>query len=171
MIPGAFTDMMLPAGYAPFNVQELGGKIYVAYAKQDAMKHDDAPGAHRGFVDVYSTHGTLLRRLINRGALNAPWGLALAPAGWGSLTGKLLVGNFGDGRIHVYSPNNGRMIATLRGKHGTLKIDGLWGLRPGNGVAGSTNAVWFSAGPNAEAHGLLGTLTMPSKHHHHHMHH
>jgi uncharacterized protein (TIGR03118 family) len=168
MNPGAFTDVKLPSGYAPFNVQELGGKIYVAYAKQDAQKHDEVAGPGRGFVDVYDTHGMLLKRLIRRGGLNAPWGLAIAPPGWGKLTGKLLVGNFGDGRIHVYSPHNGHLIATLRGKHGTLKIDGLWGLRPGNGTGGSTKAVWFSAGPDDEAHGLLGTLTVARQHHHHH---
>jgi uncharacterized protein (TIGR03118 family) len=170
VIPGAFTDAKLPPGYAPFNVQELGGKIYVAYAKQDAAKHDEVAGPGRGFVDVYDTHGMLLKRLIRRGALNAPWGLALAPASWGQLAGKLLVGNFGNGRIHVYSLRNGHLIATLRGMHGTLSIDGLWGLRPGNGTAGSTDAVWFSAGPDDESHGLLGTLTIAKQHHHHHHH-
>ncbi len=169
--PGAFTDSMLPAGYAPFNVQELGGKLYVAYAKQDDAKMDEVPGKGFGFVDVYDTHGMLLDRLIRHHGLNAPWGLALAPPSWGHLAGALLVGNFGDGRIHVYDADTGRKLGALRDQWGhRLSIDGLWALRPGNGVAGTTDAVWFSSGPNDETHGLLGTLTLASRHHHPHDH-
>jgi uncharacterized protein (TIGR03118 family) len=166
MVPGAFKDKKIPKGYAPFGIQVLGGKIYVTYAKQDSMKHDEVDGPGRGFVDVYSTHGKLLKRLIRRTGLNAPWGLALAPAGWGRLSGDLLVGNFGDGRIHAYNIHSGRMVSTLKDTHGhVLSIDGLWGLRPGNGTAGDTNAVMFSAGLDGEAHGLLGALTVAHSHH------
>jgi len=155
-----FRDRKLPHGYAPFNVQELGGMLYVTYAKQDARGMDEIAGAGRGFVDVYTTHGRLVKRLVRRGKLDAPWGLAIAPAGFGDLAGALLVGNFGDGRIHAYSPRSGRPLATLRDTHGApLWIDGLWALRAGDGTTGATSQVVFSAGPAGETHGLVGALS------------
>ena len=103
---GAFRDGHIPDGYAPFNIALLNGNLYVTYAKQDADRHDDVAGAGHGFVDVFSTSGHLLNRLVARGGLNSPWGLAIAPSSWGSLAGSLLVGNFGDGRIHAYDPTS-----------------------------------------------------------------
>src|SRR4029077_1690992 len=105
---GAFTDPNLPLGYAPFNVQVLAGKLFVTYAKQDAAKHDEVDGRGLGFVDVYNLDGTGEQRLVSRGALNAPWGMAIAPtasatSAFGTLAGALLVGNFGDGHIHAYN--------------------------------------------------------------------
>ena len=108
---------------------------------------------------MYSTGGHLIRRLVSRGALNAPWGLTQAPRHFGQFSGALLVGNFGDGRIHAYDIHTGHMLGTLRRPHGgPVVIDGLWGLRFGNGVTGARNALLFSAGPDGEAHGLLGEL-------------
>jgi uncharacterized protein (TIGR03118 family) len=161
-VPGLFRDSALPAGYAPFNVMEVGKRVYVTYAKQDADAHDDVPGLGHGFVDVYTNFGAFLSRLVSRGALDSPWGMAVAPNGFGPLAGKLLIGNFGNGRIHVYNRWSGSMVATLHAQSGRpLVIDGLWGLAVGNATAGGSDAVWFSAGPDGEAHGLLGTLTAP----------
>ena len=156
---GSFTDPSLPAGYAPFNIQNIGGKLYVTYAKQDADKHDDVAGAGHGFVDVFDLHGHLLQRLVSRGALNSPWGLAIAPSGFGRFSGDLLVGNFGDGTINAYNPNTGHFIGQLKNEDGNvIAINGLWGLRFGNGTAGSATTLVFTAGIADEAHGLMGTI-------------
>ncbi len=158
---GLFVDRRIPAGYAPFNVQALAGKLYVTYAEQDATLHDDVAGRGHGFVDVFSTDGAFLRRLVTRGMLDSPWGLALAPAGFGKFSGALLVGNFGDGHINAYDPNTGRHLGQLRQANGRpIVIDGLWGLRFGNGNAAKTNELLFSAGPNGEADGLLGKIVV-----------
>jgi uncharacterized protein (TIGR03118 family) len=156
---GAFTDDKLPsAAYAPFNVQVIGGKVYVAYAPKEAGGDDEVAGPGNGVVDVYTVDGKLVRRLVTHGALNAPWGLERAPASFGTFAGDLLVGNFGDGRINAYD-GSGHFKGTLRDKAGKpLVIDGLWGLRQGNVLAGGTGTVWFAAGPGDESHGLLGTL-------------
>jgi uncharacterized protein (TIGR03118 family) len=159
-LAGLFTDFQVPAAYAPFNIQELGGKLYVAYARRDDQLKDDEPGHGHGFVDVFSTDGHLIRRLVQHGDLNSPWGLALAPAGFGHFAGALLVGNFGNGRINAYNATNGTPLGALRGTDGSpIAIDGLWGLRFGNGTSFGTNELVFSAGPNDEVDGLLGTLT------------
>ncbi len=156
---GAFVDKHIPRGYAPFNVAALGGMLYVTYAEQDADKTDDVAGHGHGFVDVYDTKGHLHKRLVERRDLNSPWGLAIAPASWGKLAGSLLVGNFGDGRIHAYNAENGRPMGTLRdANHEPVVIDGLWALLPGNGVAADPGSILFSAGPDHESHGLVGVL-------------
>jgi uncharacterized protein (TIGR03118 family) len=158
-LPGRFQDRKLPRGYAPFNVQELGGRLYVAYAKQDADREDEVAGPGRGFVDVYSTSGHLLHRLIRRGQLDAPWGLVLAPAGFGRFSGDLLVGNFGDGRINAYDPRTGAFRGRLRHEDGSpIEIEGLWALRFGNGVTGDPTTLLFTAGIDDEAHGLFGAI-------------
>ena len=156
---GLFTDPAIPAGYAPFGIQELAGQLYVTYAKQDAALHDDVAGQGHGFVDVFTNDGALIRRLVSHGQLNSPWGLALAPAGFGGFGGALLVGNFGDGHINAYDPGTGTYLGQLRGPGGhPIVIDGLWGLRFGNGNAAKTGELVFSAGPNGEADGLLGKI-------------
>ncbi len=158
---GLFTDPAIPAGYAPFNIQELAGQLYVTYAKQDAALHDDVAGQGHGFVDVFTNDGALIRRLVSHGQLNSPWGLALAPAGFGGFGGALLVGNFGDGHINAYNPGTGAHLGQLRGPGGhPIVIDGLWGLRFGNGNAAKTGELVFSAGPNGEADGLLGKIVV-----------
>jgi uncharacterized protein (TIGR03118 family) len=163
-LSGSFTDPEIPPGYAPFNVQELGGRLYVAYAKQDADREDEVAGPALGFVDVYSTSGHLLRHLIEHGQLNAPWGLVLAPAaGFGRFSGDLLVGNFGDGRINAYNPTTGEFLGRLRHEDGSpIEIDGLWALRFGNGVIGDPTTLLFIAGIDDEAHGLFGAIQAAS---------
>jgi uncharacterized protein (TIGR03118 family) len=156
---GMFVDPRIPAGYAPFNVQELAGKLYVTYAEQDAALHDDVAGPGHGFVDVFTNDGALIKRLVSRGQLNSPWGLALAPAGFGRFGGDLLVGNFGNGHINVYNPDTGAGLGALRQANGQpIVIDGLWGLLFGNGNAAKTGELLFSAGPDGESHGLLGKI-------------
>ena len=156
---GAFMDPSLPAGYAPFNIQNIDGRLYVTYAKQDAAKHDDVGGAGHGFIDVYSLHGRLLQRLVSGGALNSPWGLALAPDGFGRFSDDLLVGNFGDGTINAYDPATGQFKGQLKNEDGhVIAINGLWGLRFGNGTAGTPTTLVFTAGIGDEAHGLMGTI-------------
>jgi uncharacterized protein (TIGR03118 family) len=159
-LAGGFTDAGIPAGYAPFNVQTLGGKLYVTYAKQDAAKQNEVACAGCGYVDVYDLNGVLLSHLISAGNLNAPWGLALAPANFGDFSNDLLVGNFGDGTINAYNATTGAFVAALQDTKGaTIKIDGLWGLQLGNGGnGGDVNAIYFSAGTGAEKHGLFGSL-------------
>jgi uncharacterized protein (TIGR03118 family) len=158
--PGNFEDRTLPAHYAPFNVAVLGGHVYVAYAKQSADKLDEIDGRGLGRLDVFTLGGRLLRRLPQHDLLNAPWGLAKAPAGFGTFSGDLLVGNFGNGRIHAFDPHTLLFKGTLRNRHHEpLVIDGLWALLPGNGTEAGTDEVIFTAGPDGEAHGLLGTLS------------
>lgn len=160
-LTGNFTDPNLPSGYAPFDIADLGGILYVTYALQDGAKHDDVAGAGNGFVDTYDLQGNFLGRLVSKGALNSPWGLAIAPAGFGDVGGDLLVGNFGDGSIHPYNPTTGALVETLTDAKGNpLSIDGLWGLKFGNGgAAGPATTLFFTAGPDGEQHGLFGELT------------
>jgi uncharacterized protein (TIGR03118 family) len=154
---GVFSDPTLPQGYAPFNVAEIGGQIVVTYALKGG--EDDIAGPAHGFVDVYTTSGAWVKRFASHGVLNSPWGITIAPANFGQFSGDLLIGNFGDGKIHAFNPNNGEVLGTLRGaNHKPLVIDGLWGLIVGNAGAGGPDSVWFSAGPEEESHGLLGTL-------------
>jgi uncharacterized protein (TIGR03118 family) len=157
---GAFTDPGLPKGYAPFNVQELNGKIYVTYAKQDDTKHDDVAGPGNGFVDMYNLDGSGMTRLVTRGPLNSPWGLAIAPSTFGPLAGDLLVGNFGNGKIHAFNATTGTFVDTLKDPDGEpIQIDGLWALKVGNGGnGGDAGKVYFTAGIDHEQHGLFGSL-------------
>jgi uncharacterized protein (TIGR03118 family) len=156
---GNFVDRMLPAHFAPFNVAVLNSKVYVSFAKRNGV--DEVDGAGLGRVDVFTLHGRLLHRLSDHGSLNAPWGLTIAPAGFGEFSGDLLVGNFGDGRIHAFSPNKLALRGTVRARNNKpVSIAGLWALLPGNGVEGGTDEVLFTAGPGDESHGLLGTLSL-----------
>jgi uncharacterized protein (TIGR03118 family) len=162
-IPGAFQDPALPAGFAPFGIQNLGGVIYVTYAKQDAARHDEIDGHGLGIVDAYDTNGHLLGRVATGGDLDAPWGLAWAPAGFGPFSGDLLVGNFGDGRINAFAQNSSGHFThagVLRDASGEpIGIDRLWGIAFGNGNAsGPTNTLYFAAGPDNESHGLFGRI-------------
>jgi uncharacterized protein (TIGR03118 family) len=162
MPAGSFKDPNLPNGFAPFNVQNLGGKLYVTYARQDARRDGGTrPGQGQGFVDVFDTNGHLLRRVASGGHLNAPWGVALAPAGFGKFGGDMLVANSGNGHIEAYDPTHHFAFrGELRGTNGRpLTIRGLKALQVGNGVSsGDTNAVYFTAGPGNGAHGLFGSL-------------
>ena len=159
-LPGTFTDPNLPAGYAPFNIQNINGKLYVTYALQDAARHDDVSGAGHGIVDVFDLNGNLLQRLITGGSLNSPWGMAIAPAGFGSFGSDLLVGNFGDGTINAFDPLTGNLLGQLDGSSGLPIVNlGLWDLTFGNGGnGGSASDLYFTAGFAAEDHGLLGSI-------------
>lgn len=171
-----FADPHAPAGYAPFNVQAIGGMVFVTFAKQDAAKEDDAPGRGRGIIDVLNPVTGKFHRFVtgsNAGGklheINSPWGLALAPASFGKHAGELLVGNFGSGTIMAFDAY-GRFKGLLEGSHEkALVIQGLWGLAFGNGGrAGTPDTLYFSAGPGGEAHGLFGSITpVPEKHRHH----
>jgi uncharacterized protein (TIGR03118 family) len=158
---GSFTDPGLARhGFAPFNVANVNGLLYVTFAKQNKDKHDDVAGKGNGFVDIFDTSGHLLERLVSRGKLNSPWGLAIAPAGFGPFGGDLLVGNFGDGHINAYNPITGQFLGQLvNQRNRPVVIDGLWGLSFGNNnAAGPSNLLFFTAGPGHEKHGLLGVL-------------
>jgi uncharacterized protein (TIGR03118 family) len=156
---GMFRDPSLPAGYAPFNVAEIGGQVFVTYALQDADAKDDIAGPAHGFVDVYTDEGAFVRRFASHGVLDSPWGMTIAPPTFGQFADDLLIGNFGNGRIHAFDPQSGEVLGILRGTNGRpLAIDGLWALIVGDAVAGGPDAVWFSAGPDDEQHGLLGIL-------------
>ncbi len=158
---GAFKDSRIPSDFAPFNVQNIGGKIFVAYAKQDEDKEDEVAGPGLGFVDVYNPNGDLELRLKSGHWLNAPWGLALAPDGFGKDKRRLLVGQFGSGEIATYDLHNGKFHGLLRGTHGhPISIEGLWALAFGNRAnAGPDTTLYFTAGIDDEAHGLFGTIT------------
>ena len=160
-MPGGFADPALPACYAPFGIQAIDDRIYVAYAKQDAEGEDEQPGPGLGVLNVFDTGGTLVRRLVSPGGpLNAPWGIALAPAGFGPFSRALLVGNFGDGRIHAFEPHTGAHRGTLNTRGGEpIEIEGLWGIAFGNGLNDQpTDTLFFAAGPDDEEHGLYGRI-------------
>ena len=166
-----FVDPNLPAGYAPFGIQNIGGTLYVTYALQDEAAHDDVPGVGHGYIDAYDTAGHLLRRVASKGPLNSPWGLAFSPDDFALFSDALLVGNFGDGLIHAYDVAGTTGDAPLLGqfhseKGPPLKIDGLWALQFGHGApagsstagSGSSNTLYFTSGPFGESHGLFGSL-------------
>jgi uncharacterized protein (TIGR03118 family) len=163
--PGAFVDPGIPPGFAPFGIQNVSGNIVVTYAKQDADQEDDVKGQGLGFVDMFSTTGAFLRRIATRGQLNAPWGVAMAPANFGRFSGDLLIGNFGDGQISAYEPQldgSFELVGQLRtSDHKVISIDGLWALQFGKGAAnnGPITTLFFTAGPNDESNGLFGTIT------------
>jgi uncharacterized protein (TIGR03118 family) len=154
-LAGTFTDPTLQSGYVPFNVENLGGRIYVTYA-QPSGTGDENHGAGLGFVSVFDLQGNFLGRIASQGTLNAPWGLEIAPASFGLFAGDLLVGNFGDGRISVFSLGaTPAFQGLLIGTNGLpIEIDGLWDLIAGNGAAVRTQAIYFSAGPTDESNGL-----------------
>jgi uncharacterized protein (TIGR03118 family) len=165
--PGGFKDAKVPTGFAPFGIQALGSDIFVTFAKQDAAAKDDVPVPGQAYVDEFTTEGQLVARVVNSGKknapLNAPWGLALAPADFSVFSNDLLVGNFGNGRISAYTKRGATWVfkGQLRHANGSpIEIDGLWAIAFGNGsAAGPTNSLYFLAGPSDEAHGLFGSVT------------
>jgi uncharacterized protein (TIGR03118 family) len=161
-LAGSFSDPGIPSGFAPFNIQNLGDTLYVTYAKVGA-DGDDEKGLGNGFVDAFDLQGNFLARVGSQGTLDSPWGLALAPASFAEFAGDLLVGNFGDGHINIFDTSSNTFIGQLLGAGGDpLTIDGLWGLIPGNGGgAGSTQSIYFAAGPGDEEHGLFGVIGVP----------
>jgi len=164
LAPGQFRDARLPAGYVPFNAQALDGRVFVTYDKPNPTTHKEGIGAGVGVVDEFTASGWLVARVATGGALNAPWGLAIAPHGWGPAAGSLLIGNFGDGRINIFarqgrgfaSRATGQVRDASTGK--PFAEPGLWALLPGTAAAGGTRALWFTAGIDDEQDGLLGVL-------------
>ena len=156
----SFDDDHLPRGYAPFNVQNIGGNIYVTYAKQDGARHDEVDGAGLGYVDVFSPRGRLLNRLQSGKWFNAPWGVTLASSDFGAYSHDVLVGQFGSGEIVAFDPLTGRYKGKLQtAANQPVTIDGLWALAFGNGVgAGPATSLYFTAGPNHEQNGLFGSI-------------
>lgn len=164
----AFRDRSLPRDFAPYNVQTLNGKVFVAYAKPDPITGRSVSGKGLGFVDEYTVDGRFVDRVATRGSLNAPWGMAVAPPSWGPLAGALLIGNFGDGKINIVEPKgHGRFDHKIAGQvrdsgtGRTLVIPYLWALLQGTATTGGTDSLFFTAGLDNETHGLLGVLRKP----------
>jgi len=167
-LPGAFFDFVSKFGFAPFNIQNIGGNLYVGFAKQDSAKHDEVDGAGLGFVVAFNVKGMPVQFLEYGPWFNAPWGLALAPSDFGTFSRKLLVGNFGSGEILAFNADTGRFEGKMLDLKGnTIRIDGLWTLSFASGDPGSRsgagNALYFTAGINGEADGLFGNLTADPK--------
>jgi uncharacterized protein (TIGR03118 family) len=163
---GMFTDPGLPTNFTPYNVQVLNGKVFVAYAELNKHFTNITAGAGKGVVDVYSLDGALLHHLVTNGKgspLDEPWGLALAPKGFGTFAGKLLVGNLGNGEINAFNPTSGAFLGTLDNPKGkAIRISGLWGLSVGNATFGGSRSLVFTAGPKGYRAGLLGILNPTS---------
>jgi uncharacterized protein (TIGR03118 family) len=160
LLAGKFRDPHLPAGYAPFGIALLHGQLYVSYALQNKTKHDDVGGVGHGFVDIYTVNGGFVRRLVSRGALDSPWGMAIAPKVWGPFGGDLLVGDLGDGRIHAFDLKTGALRGVLRYASGKpVVIPGLWALVFGTATDGGGGNLLFSAGIHGGADGLFGSLS------------
>ena len=158
--PGSFTDPGLPAGYAPFNIQQVGTQVFVTYALLDAAKHDPVNAAGNGIVDIFDLEGNFVRRFASNGTLNSPWGVVQASKSFGQFSNDILIGNFGDGTINVFDPATGDFLGQLKDQTGaTITNASLWGLVFGAGGTGDTNTLYFTAGLAGEGHGLFGAIT------------
>jgi uncharacterized protein (TIGR03118 family) len=167
-VSGGFGDPNMLPGFAPFNIWPYNNQLYVMYAKQDPTKKLDQPGVGNGVVDIFDLNGNLLQRLTAAGPLNSPWGVAIAPAGWGAFGGAVLVGNFGDGKVNAFDPKTGNLLGTLQDPTGkAISIQGLWAILFGNGgSAGDVRYLYFTAGifnGTTTQHGLLGSLAPPAQ--------
>lgn len=155
-----FLDPNIPAGFAPFNIQNINGELYVTYAKQKAPDNmDDQSGVGNGYINIFNPNGTLIKRFASQGTLNSPWGITRAPEGFGLGGNMILVGNFGDGYINIFD-NNGTYKGQLKNENALISIDGLWALEfPRNNIpAGDQNQLFFTAGPSDEQDGLFGYI-------------
>jgi uncharacterized protein (TIGR03118 family) len=158
-LSGSFHDSKIPDGYAPFGIANILGNLVVTYAKQDDAKHDDVAGEGHGFVDIFDTDGKLIRRFARHGHLDSPWGIALAPFNFGELSGNLLIGNFGNGKINAFDSISGHFVDAIEDAHEQpIVIDGLWSLTFGGAAASSPGILYFTAGPNGEKDGLFGKI-------------
>jgi uncharacterized protein (TIGR03118 family) len=157
-LAGSFTDPNLPAGYTPYNIQNVNGLLYVEY--QNGAQAGTG-GLGTGIVSVFDSNGVFQRRLISTGGqLDQPWGIVVAPASWGAFANDLLVGNFGNGEINAFNPTTGAFVGTVTGSNGQPIVNsGLWALGTRTGAGFDPNAVYFTAGINGEADGLFGTIT------------
>lgn len=155
-----FMDPGIPAGFAPFGIKNIGGLLYVTYAKQLAPDNkDDEKGVGNGFIDIYTPAGTLVKRFASGGMLNSPWGIAQAPAGFEQGKDAILIGNFGDGYINVFN-EHGNPKGQLMESTGKVKIDGLWDLTFDKVTPANSNNLYFTAGPAEESHGLFGYVKL-----------
>jgi len=163
-LAGAFVDPNLPANFSPFNILALNGRLYVAYAQKEQNGDDEVAGPGLGIIDAYDTSGRFLQRVASGGTLNAPWGMVIAPSGFGDLSGRLLVGNFGDGTISAYDIGTNQFVGQLRSPTGAvIAIDGLWGMAFGNNLNSQpATTLFFAAGPNDEANGSYGRIDLAS---------
>lgn len=159
-----FVDPTIPQGFVPFGISAVGNQLYVTYAMQDTAKHDEVPGAGLGYVDVFDFSGNFVSRFASAGALNAPWGIAMAPSGFGSIAGDVVIGNFGDGKINIFKPN-GTQLATsvgpLTGSNGQpFAFQGLWSLVFGNGDSDKPlTTLFYTAGFANQMDGVFGSIT------------
>ena len=164
---GKFIDPAMPAGFVPFGIVTLNSQLYVTYAMRDTAMHDEVAGAGMGYVDIFDFSGNFISRFASAGALNAPWGIALAPAGFGSFEGDLLIGNFGDGTINIFAPN-GNSLATTMGpltvNNGViLAVPGLWSLVFGDGDTDKpVTTLFYTAGLADQTDGVFGSITVSS---------
>jgi len=151
----------IPEGFAPFNVQNIGGNLFVTYAKQNALKHDDVPGDGNGYVEIYSPGGRHIGHLQHGPWMNSPWGVVWTPRDFGTFSNSILVGNFGNGWVAAFNGFTYKFEGFLQNPDNSLVfIDGLWSLTFGNGgLAGPSTTLYFTAGPNGQQDGLFGTLT------------
>jgi uncharacterized protein (TIGR03118 family) len=161
---GKFVDPNLPSGFVPFGITALNGQLYVTFAKQDSAMHDEITGAGLGYVDIFDFSGKLLSQFASAGVLNAPWGIAMAPAGFGSLQGDVLIGNFGDGTINIFSPNGTSLAASkgalVSGNGQPLSFPGLWALAFGNGDSDKPiTTLFYTAGFASQTDGVFGSIT------------
>jgi uncharacterized protein (TIGR03118 family) len=157
---GNFTDPSLPAGYAPYNIQQIGTQLFVTYAVQDAAKQNAVPGMGNGIVDIFDQEGTFVRRFVTHGVLNAPWGIVQASSNFGPFSNDILIGNFGDGTINAFDPATGNFIGQLRDLSGnTIVNPGLWALSFRNDGVGDPNTLYFTAGLNQGRDGLFAAIT------------
>jgi uncharacterized protein (TIGR03118 family) len=165
---GQFIDPTLPAGYVPFGITAVDSQLYVTYAMQDSAKHDEVTGAGFGYVDVFDSSGQFVSRFASGGTLNAPWGIAVAPTGFGSMAGDVLIGNFGDGSINAFKPN-GTALATSEGRvtvnNGqAVAIPGLWSLVFGNGDSDKPlTTLFYTAGFANQTDGVFGSISPSSQ--------
>ena len=166
---GGFANATIPSGFAPFDIENIGGTLYVLYTKQNDKKHDDVAGVGNGYLATFDMNGNLIKNLIATSVLNSPWGIALAPSTFGQFAGALLVGNFGDGLIHAFNATSGGLLGTLTDtKSNPISLPGLWSLNFGNGGNGGDKAtLYFTSGPGGpngdplESHGLFGSVQGP----------
>jgi uncharacterized protein (TIGR03118 family) len=157
---GSFKDENLPAGFAPFNIQQIGAQVFVTYALQNGSGTDPVPGAGNGIVNVFDQEGNFIRRFAANGPLNAPWGIVQASANFGNFGGDILIGNFGDGTINAFDPVTGNFLGQLKDSRGNVIVNpGLWSLVfRGDGI-GNPDTLYFTAGASGENHGLFGTIS------------
>jgi uncharacterized protein (TIGR03118 family) len=160
----SFNDPGLPAGYSPFNIQSIDNMLYVMYAKVDPANGEEQAGHGLGYVDVYNANGSFVKRLVTKGKLDAPWGIAKAPGTFfmdnPPVANVLLIGNFGDGRINIYSLDGDYIGALKKDDNHPVEIEGLWAITfapAGSGI--DPGRLYFAAGPDDEEEGLFGYIT------------